>query len=90
MIQNVAKSGRIVAARNATIRLDHLDRGGERLPLFMDEAFVNWDAERFARGLEVLRRVSEKRQIFLFSCHPGVVERLREHGAGVLKLDRAG
>ena len=70
--------------------VDHLDRGGERLPLFMDEAFVNWDPERFARGIEVLRRVAENRQVFLFSCHPEVVERLREHGAGVLKLDRAG
>src|SRR5690606_29330948 len=26
--------------------VDHLDRAGERLPLFMDEAFVNWDPAR--------------------------------------------
>jgi uncharacterized protein YhaN len=69
--------------------VDHLDRGGERLPLFMDEAFVNWDPERLGRGLEVLRRVARNRQVFLFSCHPEVVERLREHGAAVLRLDRA-
>ena len=30
--------------------VDHLDRGGERLPLFVDEVFVNWDQERRARG----------------------------------------
>jgi uncharacterized protein YhaN len=69
--------------------VDHLDRGGERLPLFMDEAFVNWDPERLGRGLDVLRSVAESRQVFLFTCHLEVVERLHAHGARVLRLDRA-
>jgi uncharacterized protein YhaN len=66
--------------------LDHLDRGGERLPLFMDEAFVNWDPGRLERGLEVLGGVAERRQVFLFTCHPEVVERARRLGAGVVDL----
>jgi len=66
--------------------VDHLDQGGERLPLFIDEAFVNWDPDRMERGLELLQGVSAERQVFLFSCHPGVVERARLRGAGVVNL----
>jgi uncharacterized protein YhaN len=55
----------------------------------MDEAFVNWDPERLGRGLDVLRSVAESRQVFLFTCHLEVVERLQAHGARVLRLDRA-
>ena len=69
--------------------VDHLDQGGERLPLFMDEAFVNWDPDRLGRGIEVLRGISANRQVFVFSCHPDVVERLSGQGARVLRLDRA-
>jgi uncharacterized protein YhaN len=66
--------------------VDHLDRGGERLPLFMDEAFVNWDPGRLERGLEVLGGIAEARQVFLFTCHPEVVERAQRLGAGVVDL----
>jgi uncharacterized protein YhaN len=68
--------------------VDHLDQGGERLPLFIDEAFVNWDRERRARGIEVLGSISRTRQLFVFTCHASVAEELRSHGAEVLDLDR--
>lgn len=67
--------------------VDHLDRGGERLPLFVDEVFVNWDGARRARGLEVLAGVSEVRQVFVFTCHPAVVEELVARGAREIALD---
>jgi uncharacterized protein YhaN len=70
--------------------IDHLDRGGERLPLFMDEAFVNWDPSRMERGLEVLSGVAEQRQVFLFTCHPEVVDRARRVGAGVVEMGASG
>lgn len=70
--------------------VDHLDRAGERLPLFMDEAFVNWDPQRLERGLDVLAALSERRQVFLFSCHPEMVERVRGRGARVVELERTG
>jgi uncharacterized protein YhaN len=66
--------------------VDHLDRGGERLPLFLDEAFVNWDPGRLERGLELLRGIAEQRQVFLFTCHPEIVERAERVGAGVVDL----
>jgi len=70
--------------------VDHLDRGGERLPLFVDEVFVNWDAERRDRGIEVLAGISAQRQVFVFTCHPSVAEELARRGGRVLALGRSG
>jgi uncharacterized protein YhaN len=68
--------------------VDHLDQGGERLPLFVDEVFVNWDAERRARGIEVLADLSPTRQIFVFTCHPDVAGELGRRGGRLIGLDR--
>lgn len=67
--------------------VDHLDRDGERLPLFLDEAFVNWDRERRERGLALLREVSRERQVFVFTCHEELAEGLAGEGARVLVLE---
>lgn len=68
--------------------VDHLDQSEERLPLFMDEAFVNWDDERRQRGLAVLTEVSRSRQVFAFTCHPTMADELARRGACVLRLER--
>ena len=67
--------------------VDHLDAGGERLPLFLDEAFVNWDAERRERGFSLLADLSGERQVFVFTCHDVMAESLEERGARLLRLD---
>lgn len=67
--------------------VDHLDQGGERLPLFVDEVFVNWDGERRARGLQVLAGIAGTRQVFVFTCHPDVAGELQERGGRILELD---
>lgn len=67
--------------------VDHLDQGGERLPLFIDETFVNWDRARRNRGLDLLTRLSGERQIFVFTCHPEVADRLSASGAHRLDLE---
>jgi uncharacterized protein YhaN len=66
--------------------VDHLDQGGERLPLFVDEILVNWDRERRARGVEVLDRIAGSRQVFVFTCHGSVAAELEERGGRVLEL----
>lgn len=66
---------------------DHLDAGAERLPLFMDEVLVNWDLERAQRGLELLRRLSQNRQVFLFTCHPPLADELARSGAHLIHLE---
>ena len=68
--------------------VDHLDQGGERLPLFVDEIFVNWDDERRGRGIEVLSRLSRNRQLFVFTCHPSLAAQFSACGATLLELER--
>jgi uncharacterized protein YhaN len=67
--------------------VDHLDQGGERLPLFVDEVFVNWDRARRSRGLEVLAAVASTRQVFVFTCHEGLAAELEARGARLLALE---
>jgi uncharacterized protein YhaN len=67
--------------------VDHLDREGERLPLFLDETLVTWDPARRDRGLALLAGLAGERQLFLFTCHPEVAERLSREGARVITLD---
>ena len=66
--------------------IDHLDQERERLPLFLDESFVNWDAERRNQGLRLLKSLAQHRQIFVFTCHQEVSDRLQTLGAHVLRL----
>jgi len=70
--------------------VDHLDRGGERLPLFVDEVFVNWDAERRDCGLEVLAGLAAQRQVFVFTCHPEVAQELARRRGRVISLGSTG
>lgn len=69
--------------------VDHLDQGLERLPLFVDEVFVNWDAPRRRQGLALVQAIAERRQVFVFTCHGAIAESLRSLGAAVLTLDPA-
>ncbi|NLX63966.1 MAG: AAA family ATPase [Clostridiaceae bacterium] len=45
-----------------------IEKGRERLPLFLDEPFSQYDEERVRNAFELLREMSEKRQIFFFTC----------------------
>lgn len=67
--------------------VDRLDDREETLPLFMDEVLVNWDAGRRDRVLDLLERVSQKRQIFFFTCHPALAAELEDRGGTILPLD---
>ncbi len=40
-----------------------------QLPFVLDEAFVNWDSNRFVETLAILEEVSKNRQIMIFTCH---------------------
>lgn len=56
--------------------MDHLDANQERLPAFLDEVFVNWDEHRRLLGYEILKDLSERRQVFVFTCHPWMADEL--------------
>jgi uncharacterized protein YhaN len=59
--------------------VDHLDDGRNRLPLFLDEVFVNWDRERRESAFNVLASMSERRQLFFFTCHPYFAREVATH-----------
>ena len=61
--------------------VNQLDQGRERLPMFIDEALVNWDAARRMRGFQLLRELSRTRQVFVMTCHEHWAEELTEAGA---------
>jgi DNA repair exonuclease SbcCD ATPase subunit len=52
--------------RLASVNL--LDRGREKLPLFLDEPFSQYDEERVRKAFELLKEISKERQIFFFTC----------------------
>lgn len=60
------------ALRLATVML--IENGGETLPLFLDDPFVQYDEERTANALKLLSDESKKRQIILFTCKKREVE----------------
>lgn len=70
--------------------MDKLDQANEKLPLFVDEAFINWDPVRLERGGAILRELARQRQIFVFTCHDNVARILAGDNARVLELDRYG
>jgi len=66
--------------------MSHLDHDRERLPMFIDEAFVNWDAARRERGFLLLRELSRARQVFVMTCHEPWAQELVDAGANRVDL----
>ena len=67
--------------------LDHLDRGGDRLPLVLDEILVNWDPGRRAAGIELLAEVARTRQVFFFTCHPDIANEVAAVASRRIRLE---
>ncbi len=63
--------------------LDELD-GTALLPLYLDEALVNWD-DRRTDGLISLLGSLGQRQVIVGTCHPELAERLEAIGAIVVE-----
>ncbi len=60
-----------------------------RLPLFLDDPFVNFDHERRKRVLTLLRKISASHQLFLFTHDPWYLEELRNE-AHLIFMEREG
>lgn len=48
--------------------------GQGKLPILLDDLFVNFDASRLAGALSVLKGVSSRHQIIMMTCHKHVVD----------------
>ena len=66
--------------------MSHLDHDRERLPVFLDEALVNWDPARRWRGFQLLLELSQTRQVFVMTCHEPWAEELTDAGANRVDL----
>lgn len=45
-----------------------MEKGKEKLPLFLDEPFSQYDETRIRNAFQLLRDISKERQIFFFTC----------------------
>lgn len=43
--------------------------GAGKLPIILDEPFAHFDDERLLNTLEILNKITEERQVILFTCH---------------------
>ncbi|MBE3583883.1 MAG: AAA family ATPase [Limnochordaceae bacterium] len=50
------------------------EESSRALPVLLDDPLVNFDKPRLQRALDVLLAVAAQRQVFLFTCHPHMVE----------------
>ncbi len=68
---------------------DQLD-GAQALPVFLDEAFVDWDDERIGFGAATVRDLGQQRQVIVSTSRADVAQRLAsEAGARVIELGPA-
>lgn len=54
--------------------LERFDPNGDKLPIILDEALVNWDNERFKKIIEIIDILSKDRQVFIYTCHDYVAD----------------
>ncbi|MFT8362867.1 MAG: AAA family ATPase [Sporolactobacillus sp.] len=63
---------------------DMYPAGSERLPIIIDDGFVDFDQRRIDNTYRILSRLSDERQIILFTCH--YTDYMRQHPDCVLNL----
>ena len=51
-----------------------LGERSERLPVIVDEALVNFDADRGARAARAFTELADQNQVLVFTCHQEVVD----------------
>ncbi|MEW9669082.1 AAA family ATPase [Ammoniphilus sp. 3BR4] len=52
--------------------------GPERVPIILDDIFVNFDRVRTLQALDSLLEVSRHQQVFFFTCHSHVANQMKE------------
>lgn len=68
--------------------MDHLDCLSEKLPLFMDETFINWDSKRMKEGIKVISQAAKNRQVVIFTCSDWLCELLlNETECKIIKVE---
>ena len=60
----------------------------EHLPVVVDEALVNFDAERAHFAASAFAELSETNQVLVFTCHRTIADMFADVGANVIDIDR--
>lgn len=58
----------------------------ERIPVLMDDIFVNFDPDRMRLAAKAVAELSKKRQVLFFTCHPHIASILESEGDAVKTL----
>lgn len=61
--------------------IEHLDKSNEtKLPLILDDVFVNWDKDRLSGVKELVYEIADQRQVIMFTCHESQAELFKDGG----------
>lgn len=62
--------------------------GQAAMPVLLDDLFVNFDAARMEGTLSVLKRISERHQVIMMTCHAHVVDGVKAQfpGAQIIRM----
>jgi uncharacterized protein YhaN len=67
------------------LRLGYLQDVAEKkrnLPVIMDDILVNFDPGRAKSALQAILQLSKSMQLLYFTCHPQIVEMIKELSGG--------
>ncbi|HHX94673.1 MAG TPA: AAA family ATPase [Clostridia bacterium] len=73
-----------------SVRLSRIQAIEPPLPVIMDDSMANFDPSHTRQAMEILAQLSETHQVFLLTCHPELLECIRDIGcpAQYWSLDR--
>lgn len=57
-----------------SVRLNRIKQNECKLPVIIDDSFVNFDAMHIKHTLEIISELSKTNQVFILTCHPYMVE----------------
>lgn len=63
-----------------------LSEGAEQIPMVLDDPFAHYDDARVKSAMKLMKEVSEKSQVLLFTCREDVVRAAEALGAPVLHI----
>ncbi|WP_214483448.1 AAA family ATPase [Bacillus sp. SM2101] len=65
---------------------------GEKFPIIIDDSFVNFDRDRLAKSVELIRDIAKKHQVLFFTCHEYILDYFHENEIILLenKTERIG
>lgn len=61
-----------------SVRFNRIKETEAKLPIILDDPFVNFDSVHTRNTLQVISELSSENQIFILTCHPEIVELSQE------------